>query len=177
VIGLGGVGLSVVQGARLAGAARIIAADPLAARRDAALRFGATDVVDPTSEDVAARTRALTEVGADYAFEAVGRGALVATALWATRNGGTVVCVGAAPLGDAITIDPAALFTISEKKLLGCALGGCNALRDIPRLVALWRSGRLDLAGLITHRRPLGQVNDALADLRAGRGIRTVLAH
>jgi S-(hydroxymethyl)glutathione dehydrogenase/alcohol dehydrogenase len=177
VLGLGGVGLSVVQGARLAGAARIIAADPLAPRREAALRLGATEVVDPGSEDVAARTRALTEVGADYAFEAVGRGTLVETALWATRNGGTVVCVGAAPLGDAIRIDPAALFTISEKKLLGCALGGCNSLRDVPRLVALWRSGRLDLAGLITQRRPLDEVNDALGDLRAGRGIRTVLAH
>jgi Zn-dependent alcohol dehydrogenase len=177
VMGLGGVGLSVVQGARIAGAVRIIAVDPLPARRAAAVAFGATDVIDPTAEDVTGRTRALTEVGADYAFEVVGRGSLVTTALWATRNGGTVVCVGAAPLGDSITIDPAALFTISEKKLLGCALGSCNSLREIPRLIGLWRTGRLDLEGLITNRRPLAEVNEALADLRAGRGIRTVLAH
>jgi Zn-dependent alcohol dehydrogenase len=177
VFGLGGVGLSVVQGARIAGAARIIAVDPLAARREAAVRFGATDLLDPAAEDVTARTLALTGVGADYAFDAVGRGSLVTTALWAVRNGGTVVCVGAAPLGDAITIDPAALFTITEKKLLGCALGSCNSLREIPRLIALWRAGRLDLEGLITQRRPMADVNDALADLRTGRGIRTVLAH
>jgi Zn-dependent alcohol dehydrogenase len=177
VMGLGGVGLSVVQGARIAGATRIIAVDPVAARREAAIAFGATDVLDPTTDDVTARTRDLTEVGADYAFEVVGRGSLVTTALWATRNGGTVVCVGAAPLSDSITIDPAALFTVSEKKLLGCALGSCNSLREIPRLIGLWRTGRLDLAGLITTRRPLAEVNEALADLRAGRGIRTVLAH
>jgi Zn-dependent alcohol dehydrogenase len=134
-------------------------------------------VLDPTTDDVTARTRALTDVGADYAFEVVGRGSLVTTALWATRNGGTVVCVGAAPLGDSITIDPAALFTISEKKLLGCALGSCNSLREIPRLIGLWRTGRRDLAGLNTTRRPLAEVNEALAELRAGRGIRTVLAH
>ena len=177
VMGLGGIGLSIVQGARLAGAARIIATDPLPARREAAQRLGATDVLDPGADDVTARTLALTGVGADYAFDAVGRGALVQTALWAVRNGGTVVCVGAAPLGEQIVIDPAALFTLSEKKVIGCALGSCNSLRDIPRLVALWRAGRLDLEGLITRRRPLAEINEALADLRAGIGIRTVLAH
>lgn len=177
VMGLGGIGLSIVQGARIAGAARIIATDPLPARREAALRLGATDVLDPSSDDVTARTHALTGVGADYAFDAVGRGALVQAALWAVRNGGTVVCVGAAPLGEQIVIDPAALFTLSEKKVIGCALGSCNSLRDIPRLVALWRAGRLDLEALITRRRPLAEINEALADLRAGNGIRTVLAH
>jgi Zn-dependent alcohol dehydrogenase len=177
VMGLGGIGLSVVQGARIAGAARIIAADPLPARREAARRLGATDLLDPGIDDVTARTLAITGVGADYAFDAVGRGALVQTALWAVRNGGTVVCVGAAPLGEQITIDPPALFTLSEKKLVGCALGSCNSLRDIPRLVALWRAGRLDLDGLITRRRPLAEINEAMADLRAGIGIRTVLAH
>lgn len=177
VIGLGGIGLSIVQGARIAGASRIIAADPLPARREAAQRLGATDLLDPGADDVVARTQALTEVGADYAFDAVGRGTLVQTALAAVRNGGTVVCVGAAPLDERIVIEPAALFTISEKKVVGCALGSCNALRDIPRLVALWRAGRLDLAGLITRRRPIEEINEAMADLRAGVGIRTVLAH
>jgi Zn-dependent alcohol dehydrogenase len=176
VIGLGGIGLSIVQGARIAGGARIIAADPVAARRDAALRLGATDVLDPTHEDVVARTHALTGVGADYAFDAVGRGRLVEDGLRATRNGGTTVAVGAAPMDDAITIAPAALFTISEKKLLGCTLGSCHAVRDIPRLLALWRAGRLDLEGLVTARRPLAEINQAFDDLRASRGIRTILA-
>ena len=71
---------------------------------------------------------------------------------------------------------PAALFTISEKKLLGCTLGSCNSLREIPRLLDLWRAGRLDLEALITARRPLAEINLALDDLRAARGIRTVLA-
>ena len=77
---------------------------------------------------------------------------------------------------EAITIAPAALFTISEKKLIGCTLGSCNSLRDIPRLIALWRAGRLDLEALITARRPLAEINEAMDDLRASRGIRTVLS-
>jgi Zn-dependent alcohol dehydrogenase len=176
VIGLGGIGLSIVQGARIGGAARIIAADPLPARREAARALGATDVIDPGAENVVARTHALTGVGADYAFDAVGRAHLIQAGMAATRNGGTTVAVGAAPLDDVITIAPAALFTLSEKKLIGCALGSSNSLREIPRLVALWQSGRLDLGALITARRPLAEINTAMDDLRAGRGIRTVLA-
>jgi Zn-dependent alcohol dehydrogenase len=176
VMGLGGVGLAIVQGARLAGASRIIAVDPVTTRRDAARRFGATDLVDPTREDVVERVHALTGLGADYAFEAAGRASLVQVGLQATRPGGTTVAVGAAPVGEAITIAPAALFTISEKKLLGCALGSSNSVRDIPRLLALWQAGRLDLEGLVTARRPLADINVALDDLKAGRGIRTTLS-
>jgi Zn-dependent alcohol dehydrogenase len=176
VIGLGGIGLSIVQGARVAGAARIVAADPVAERREAARRFGATDLVDPGQDDVAERTHALTGVGADYAFEAVGRASLVQQCLAAVRNGGTVVCVGAAPIDEAITIAPASLFTLTEKKVMGCALGSSNGLRDIPRLLALWRAGRLDLEALVTSRRPLGEINAALDDMRERRGIRTVLS-
>jgi S-(hydroxymethyl)glutathione dehydrogenase/alcohol dehydrogenase len=175
VMGLGGVGLSIVQGARVAGAARIIAADPVASRREAATRFGATEVIDAGTEDVVARALELTGVGVDYAFDAVGRASLVQDGLRATRNGGTTVCVGAAPIDDAISIAPAALFTISEKKLLGCTLGSCHAVRDIPRFLGLWRAGRLDLAGLITARRPLAEINEAMEDLRQSRGIRTVM--
>jgi Zn-dependent alcohol dehydrogenase len=176
VMGLGGVGLSIVQGARLAGASRIIAADPVPSRREAARRFGATDVLDPAAEDVVARAFELTEVGVDYAFDAAGRASLVEAGLRATRSGGTTVAVGAAPLEDAITIAPAALFTISEKKLLGCALGSSHAVRDIPRLVALWQAGRLDLEGLVTAPRPLAEIDRAMDELRAGRGIRTILS-
>jgi Zn-dependent alcohol dehydrogenase len=175
VMGLGGIGLSIVQGARVAGAARIIAADPVGGRREAARRFGATDLVDPTSTDVISTAMALTGVGVDYAFDAVGRGSLVQTGIAACRNGGTTVAVGAAPMDDVITIAPAAAFTISEKKLLGCTLGSCHSVRDIPRLIALWQAGRLDLEALVTARRPLAEINAAMDDLRASRGIRTIL--
>jgi Zn-dependent alcohol dehydrogenase len=175
VMGLGGVGLSVVQGARVAGAARILASDPVAARRDAAKALGATDLLDPTSEDVVARAREIGAVGVDYAFETAGRASLIQEGLAAVRNGGSVVCVGAPGLTEAISINPAALFVVSGKKLLGCVLGSANSLREIPRLVALWRGGRLDLEALITARRPLAEINDAMTDLREGRGIRTIL--
>jgi S-(hydroxymethyl)glutathione dehydrogenase / alcohol dehydrogenase len=176
VMGLGGVGLSIVQGARVAGAARIIAVDPVAERRAVAARFGATDLVDPTTDDPMSRAIDLTGVGVDYAFDAVGRASLIQAGLAACRNGGTTVCVGAAPLDDVIMIAPAALFTISEKKLLGCTLGSCNSVREIPRLLALWQAGRLDLEALVTARRPLSEINLAFEDLRASRGIRTVLS-
>jgi len=177
VLGLGGIGLSVVQGARIAGAARILASDPVAGRRSAAREFGATDLLDPATDDVVQAARDLTGgIGVDYAFETAGRAALVQTGLGAVRNGGTVVCVGAPPIAESIVIPLAAGFVLSEKKLLGCTLGSCNSIREIPRLVALWRAGRLDLEALITSRRPLAEINQAMADLRATRGIRTVLA-
>ncbi|MFM7142350.1 MAG: zinc-binding dehydrogenase, partial [Alphaproteobacteria bacterium] len=174
--GGGGVGFWIGGGSCLASAARILVADPVEERREAARRFGATDLLDPSREDAAAREQELTGVGVDFAFDAVGRGAIVADGLRATRNGGTTVAVGAAPLDDVITIAPAALFTVTEKKLVGCTLGGCNSVREIPRFVSLWRAGRLDLEGLVTHRRPLEEINEAFDDLRASRGIRTVLA-
>ena len=176
VMGLGGVGLSVVQGARLAGAARILASDPLAERRDAAKALGATDLLDPAQEDVVARAREITGVGVDYAFETAGRGALIQAALGAVRNGGTAVCVGAPPLDEAVDLGPAAIFVITGKRLISSVLGGSNSLREIPRLVDLWRAGRLDLEALVTARRPLEEINEAMDDLRAGRGVRTVLS-
>jgi len=176
VMGLGGIGLSIVQGARLAGAARIIVSDPVAERRATAVRFGATDAIDPRADDVGTRVMELTGVGVDYAFDAVGRGSLIQAGLAATRTGGTTVCVGAPPIDDVVTIAMPALFVVSEKKLLGCALGSSNSLREIPRLIALWQAGHLDLEGLITARRPLAEINAAMDDMKAGRGTRTVLS-
>jgi Zn-dependent alcohol dehydrogenase len=175
VLGLGGIGLSVVQGARIAGAARIIAVDPLPDRRHAAKAMGATDLLDPTQEDVQARVREIAPVGVDYAFECAGKAKLVEAGIAAARNGGTIVAVGAPPLAESITIAPAAAFTASGKRLLGTILGGVNSLRDIPRYVALWQTGRLQLENMITGHRPLADINAALDDLRAGKGIRTVL--
>jgi Zn-dependent alcohol dehydrogenase len=176
VQGLGGIGLSVVQGARIAGAARIIVSDPVATRRDAAKSLGATDFIDPAAGDVAALAREIAPVGVDYAFECAGRAALVESGIAAARNGGTIVCVGAPPIDEGITITPAAAFTVSEKKLMGCTLGSSNSLREIPRLIALWQAGRLDLEALITARRPLAEINEAMTTLREAQGVRTVLS-
>lgn len=176
VLGLGGIGLSVVQGARLASAAQIIVSDPVAERREASKLFGATHQLDPSSEDVVEATRDLTGgIGVDYAFETAGLASLVETGYHAARNGGTIVAVGAPPVDQGITLAPAALVTVSAKTLKGCLLGSCNSLLEIPRLIALWQAGRLDLEALITGRRPLAEVNEAMDDLRASRGIRTVL--
>jgi len=175
VMGLGGIGMSIVQGARLAGASRIIVSDPVSARRDAAAGFGATDAVDPTTTDVRAEVLRLTGVGVDFAFDAFGSSALIETGIWATRNGGTTVMVGAAPLEDTLTVTPV-LMMLTEKKLRATLLGSSNSPFEIPRLIGLWRAGRLDLEGLVTAQRPLSEINEAVDDLEHGRGIRTVLS-
>jgi S-(hydroxymethyl)glutathione dehydrogenase/alcohol dehydrogenase len=176
VLGLGGVGIAIVQGARIAGASRIIVSDPVSERRDAAEHFGATDEIDPTAVDVVVRTHELTGIGVDFAFEAVGKGALGQAAVWATRPGGTAVLVGAGAIDDALTIEPAVVFMATERRIVGSFLGSCHSPRDVPRLLSLWRAGKLDLEGMISHRRPLTEVNEAFDDLRAARGLRTVLA-
>ncbi len=175
VTGLGGVGLSVVQGARLAGAARILVSDPLAGRREAARDLGATDFLDPAVGDLVEQVQALTlGIGVDAAFEAAGRAVLIDQCMKATRNGGTIVVVGAPPLDDLLTLLPAGLV-ITGKRLLGTVLGSSNSLRDIPRFIELWRAGRLDLERMITARRPLSEINEGFADMRRGIGIRTVI--
>ncbi|MCP4905870.1 MAG: Zn-dependent alcohol dehydrogenase [bacterium] len=174
VTGLGGIGISIVQGARLASAARIIVSDPVAERRDYAANFGATDILDPNEDDVVAKTIELTGgVGVDYAFDGAGHEALIADCIAATRMGGTVTMVGAA-MGK-LEIPIPALFLTQEKKLQGCLLGSCNGQRDIPRFLALWRKGALDLESMITHRHPVADINVGLDDMRAVRGLRHVL--
>lgn len=175
VQGLGGVGVAIIQGARLAGASQIIAVDPVEERREASTRFGATATIDPTAEEVVPRVQELTGIGADVAFDAVGMSQLIETGIMATRPGGKTVCVGVPRPDDAITIRPAVMFALGEKKLLGCFLGSSNPNREFPRLLSLWRAGRLDLDGMVTKQRPLEEVNQAFADMKAGRGIRTVL--
>lgn len=177
VLGGGGIGVAVTQGARLAGAAKIIVVDPVAERRTAAEHFGATHTVNPDDTDVAGFCQELTGgIGVDYAFEAAGLASLVETGITATRPGGTTVCVGAPPLDQNITISPAVLFTVSEKRLLGCLLGSVNAKRDIPRYLDLAAIGKLDLAGMVTHQFPLAEVNAAIGNLKDRNGIRTSLS-
>ena len=175
VLGAGGIGIAVVQGARLAGAATIVVADPVADRRQAALRFGATHVVDPAESDVTAFCMDLTGVGMDYCFEAAGQAALIEQGIASNRAGGTTVGVGAAPIDQGISIPMVAGFTATEKRLVGCLLGTVNAHRDIPRFLALAKAGRLDLGAMITDRYPLDDVVAAVDNLRERRGIRTSL--
>lgn len=175
ILGLGGVGLAAVQGARAAGAARIVGVDLVASRREAALRMGASDVIDPATADVVGAIRDLTQVGVDYAFETAGVAKLGETAIAAARPGGTIVLVGAPPVEHTISISPLK-FLITGKRLLGCTLGSCNARRDIPRFLAMWKAGQLDLDALVTTRRPLEEIDDAFADLEAGVGVRTALS-
>ncbi|MFL6077615.1 MAG: Zn-dependent alcohol dehydrogenase [Mycobacteriales bacterium] len=175
VIGLGGVGTSIVQGARIAGAGRIVGVDTSAARREQALGLGATDVVDPAETPADKAAKALTGgIGVDYGFDAVGRAAVTETLLKATRAGGTVVMVGVPPTGEDVTVR-GLIHNVAEKKLVGCYLGSANPRYEFGRLIGLWRSGRLDLAGTVTGTRPLAEINEAVADMRAGRGLRTVL--
>jgi Zn-dependent alcohol dehydrogenase len=176
VMGLGGIGQAIVQGAAVAGATRIIVSDPVESRRETASRFGATDLVDPTTTDLAGVVTELTGgAGVDYAFDAVGRAALVESGIAACRPGGTTVMVGASPFDEKVTIDAAVLFMTLQKRLVGSLLGHCWPDRDIPLLLDLWRSGRLDLEAMISHRLPLTAVNEGIDRLHAADGIRTVL--
>jgi Zn-dependent alcohol dehydrogenase len=175
VFGVGGVGIGALQGARIAGAAQIVAVDPVDERREAARTFGATDAFEPGS-DVHRRIKAITGGGADHAIDTSGRQDTLDAALACLRAGGTVTLVGMPAAGDdARTITRTSPFILQEKRLQGSAYGSCHPQRDIPRFLALARSGELDLARMVTAIRPLGEVGTAIADLEAGRGIRTVI--
>ncbi|MFC0600831.1 Zn-dependent alcohol dehydrogenase [Streptomyces palmae] len=171
VIGCGGVGISTVQGARAVGAAQIVAVDPVESRREAALRFGASEAVAP--EALAdARDRITGGEGFDYVFEVVGTAATARAAYDATRRGGTLCVVGAGALDDFLKLSMFELF-FDEKRILPSLYGGGDVRRSYQRTIALWRAGRIDLAGLITHRVRLSEINDAIDQMRTGAGLRT----
>ena len=175
VIGLGGVGQSVVQGCRVAGAARVIAIDPVAMKRSTAAELGASDLVDPADGDVAEQVRALTGGrGADYAFEVVGRPETMVQARDLTRLGGTVVIVGM-PAFDATVTFPAYSMFFEEKRLLGSNYGSAHVRRDFPRLVSLIEGGALDVAHMVTKTIALEDVNEAFAAMLSGDVIRSVI--
>ena len=176
VTGLGGVGISAVQGARIAGASRVVASDPVESRQKAALRLGATDVVGGNPDELkAAVADATGGRGADYAFETAGVADLVRLGLEVTGAGGTTVVVGAPPPEHTVDIGSVTVFMIQQQRLVGSLLGDCWPTRDIPRLVGLWQRGELDLESMITHRVPLDGVNEAFDRLRAAEGVRTVV--
>ena len=173
VFGCGGVGISVIQGARIAGAATILAVDMVDTKLEWAKSFGATHAVTP--DQLPDAIRELTGgVGFDYAFEVVGRSQTIKAAYDATRRGGTTVVVGVGRAEDMVEFSAFDLF-YNEKNLRGTYYGSANIRRDFPRLLALWRAGRLDLEGMITRRLTLEDVNDAFSALSSGDVIRQVI--
>ncbi|MFI1100110.1 Zn-dependent alcohol dehydrogenase [Streptomyces melanogenes] len=174
VIGCGGVGISAIQGAKVQGAAQIVAVDPVASRREAALTFGATEAVSPSGLDDA-KQRITAGEGFDYVFEVVGKSATARTAYGATRRGGTLCVVGAGAMDDFFQINMFELF-FDEKRILPSLYGGGDVLRSYERAIALWRAGRIDLASMITHRVPLAGINDALDQMRTGEALRTCIS-
>ncbi|GAC1586360.1 MAG: Zn-dependent alcohol dehydrogenase [Acidimicrobiales bacterium] len=177
VIGCGGVGQSVIQGARAAGAGRIIAVDPQQLKRDTALTLGATDAVDPSNGDPVDAVRELTDGrGVDYAFEVVGHPDLLLQAFKMARRGGAAVAVGM-PQADATMTLPAFPLFYDEKRLLGCFYGSAQVRRDFQRILDLVASGRLDIAAMVTRHCELDEVNDAFRAMEAGEVIRTVITH
>ncbi|MEU0833606.1 Zn-dependent alcohol dehydrogenase [Streptomyces sp. NPDC005969] len=173
VIGCGGVGISTVQGARVQGAAQIVAVDPVASRREAALRFGATEAVPP-DELADAKQRITGGEGFDYVFEVVGKSATARTAYENTRRGGTLCIVGAGAMDDHFQVNMFELF-FDEKRILPSMYGGGDVLRSYERAIALWRAGRIDLESMITHRVQLAEINDALGQMRTGEALRTCI--
>jgi S-(hydroxymethyl)glutathione dehydrogenase / alcohol dehydrogenase len=171
VWGCGGVGLNVVQGARIAGAEPIVAVDSRAEKLDLASRLGATHVARPPK--AIETVRDVTNGGADYAFEAIGDEKAIRAVWAAVRPGGTAVVLGLMPKGTSLTIDPWGF--IEEKRLLGCFLGSSRIDVDIPRLVELHADGELDLEGLVSRRLPLAELPDAFDRLRSGEGARQLV--
>jgi NDMA-dependent alcohol dehydrogenase len=173
VFGCGGVGLNVIQGARIAGAERIIAIDTLEPKLEMAKRFGATDVL-LSKEDPAKALKKLTGGGPDYAFECVGSGELAATAYRAIRRGGLAVVVGVAKPADSTAVRTMTL-PFEEKTLTGSYFGSCVPRIDFPRMLGLYMSGRLKLDELITRRYSIDEAPQAFADLESGRNARGVI--
>ena len=177
VVGAGGIGIAIVQGARIAGATRIIVSDPVGERRETAMRFGATDVIDPTAEDVVARVHGAHQ--RDRCRRRVRRGRFdgrdrdVHLVDAQRRHDGARRCRRPRSVAEPVAAgaDDASTSARSWARASVAATAAATSRASI----ALWRAGRLDLEGMITARRPLGEINEAMADMTAGLGLRTVL--
>jgi len=175
VFGCGGVGLNVIQGARIAGAQRIIAIDTSEEKLALAKKFGATDLLAAKAgDDPSKQIKKLTGGGADYAFECVGNGELAATAYRAIGRGGLAVVVGVAKPTDSTSVRTMTL-PFEEKTLTGSYFGSCVPRIDFPRMLGLYLGGKLMLDELITRRYPVAEAPQAFADLEAGRNARGVI--
>jgi NDMA-dependent alcohol dehydrogenase len=174
VFGCGGVGLNAIQGCRIAGAAMIVAVDMSDAKLEMARGFGATHVMNSATPDLVKALRKLTGGGADYAFECVGKGEIVAQAYGVLAKGGKAVAVGVAAPKDTTTVRTGSL-TFEEKTLTGSYFGSARPRQDFPRLLALYREKRLKLDELITRRYRIDEAPQAFADLAEGRNARGVI--
>jgi len=176
VFGVGGIGLNVIQGARLAGAAMIVAIDVNPAREPIARKFGATHFVNPAElkSDLVAHLVDLTRGGADFSFECVGNPKLMRQALECCQRGwGTSVIIGVAGAGEEIATRPFQLVTGRTWK--GTAFGGARGRRDVPRIVDWYMERRINIDDLITHTMPLDRINEAFDLMHAGKSIRSVV--
>ncbi len=176
VLGCGGVGLNVIQGAKIAGAGEVIAIDRFESKLAMAEQFGATQTVDAPEGDPAAAVRDLTEGrGADVAFEVVGLEPTIMQALDMTRNGGEAIMVGVPRLDVTLSLPAAFTFLYANKSLRGCWYGSSNVDRDVPKLLDLYKRGELKLDELISREITLEEVNDALAAMESGEVARSVI--
>lgn len=173
VIGCGGVGLATINAAKIAGAGRIIAADPLPEKREMALKLGATDVVDALADDAAAQIQELTKGGVDHAIEAVGRPASGTLAVKSLKRGGTATILGMMPLQHSVGLS--AMDLLSGKKLQGAIMGGNRFPVDIPRLVDFYMRGLLDLDTIISETIPLERINEGFDQMKRGDSARSVI--
>ena len=173
VLGLGGIGLSALQGAVLAGAEKIIAIDTIETKLGLARELGATDVVDASTGDAVEKVRAISPRGVDYSFEAIGLKKTAEQAYYMLDTGGTATVIGMIPEGTEIHIDGPSL--LSERKIGGSSMGSNRFRIDMPRYIELYLQGRLKLKEMISQQMPLEDVNRAFDDMKEGHTARSVL--
>ena len=173
VVGCGGVGLAAINAARIAGAGKVIAVDPVADKRELARKLGATHVVDAGSDTAADEVVEISRGGVHHAIEAVGRPQSAATAVKVLRRGGTATILGMMPLGEKVGLS--ALDLLADKTVQGALMGRNHFPVDLPRLVDFYQRGLLDLDTIIADRMPLERINDAFDELRRGDTTRTVI--
>ncbi len=174
VIGCGGVGLSAIQGARIAGASQVIAIDPVADKLELARRLGATDVVSTDEPDPVAAVVKLAEgLGVHHVIEAVGRVDTIQDGFRMTRRGGTATVVGLVPAGSVVSIPTDDLFY--ERRLQGSVMGSNDFRIDVPRYLRMYREGVLNLEDMVTRRIALDEINEGFELMREGASVRVVI--
>ncbi len=178
VLGCGGVGLNVVQGARLAGAGTIIAIDTKPDKLELAEAMGATHCIDASRTNPVSAVMSLSgERGADVAFEVVGLGPTIDQVVAMTRRGGQAVLVGIPPMDVTLTVPAWVGLILQAKTIKGCWYGSADVRRDVPRLIELYRGGELHLDELVSRRIELAEVNDAFRAMNAGEVARSVIVY
>ncbi|MBL4826737.1 MAG: Zn-dependent alcohol dehydrogenase [Spongiibacteraceae bacterium] len=176
VFGCGGVGLSIIQGARLAGASKIIAVDLADNKLDMAKSFGATHVINSSNEDPVACIRELTGGGVDYAFEAAGVAKLMELTNEAVRRGGTAVIVGIGSLKETVSFN-ALLLSMTAKTIKGCLFGDANPPVDFPKLLELYKAGKLNLDDMVSKTYSIDDAVQAFDDMKENTNARGVIVY